>query len=125
MTETEKLVLASYKTGQYIGKAEDERNQMVLVHVLAVKSHPRQGDLHHPKQADVPFFQERRALSYGEKTWVPVHTVKEYTGDLPAYKDSLKSALIGYIEKLEEDNSEWAKRSLQCLYELKKDYKLD
>lgn len=58
MTETEKLVLASYKTGQYIGKAEDERNQMVLVHVLAVKSHPRQGDLHHPKQADVPFFKK-------------------------------------------------------------------
>jgi kinase-associated protein B len=125
MTRTEKYVLASYKTGQYIGIAEDERNQMVLVQILAVKSHPWQGDLHHPKQVEVPFFQERRALSFGERAWVPSHTVKEYQGELPAYQDSLRDALLQYIEKLKEDNSDWANRSLQCLYQLKKDYKLD
>ncbi|MBH0160793.1 MULTISPECIES: kinase-associated lipoprotein B [Fictibacillus] len=121
----ENLVLASYKTGQYIGKAGEERNQMVLFEVLAVKHHPWQGDLHNPKQADVPFFQERRALSYGEKTWVPVHTIKSYDGELPSYKESLKHALNQYIDKLEGDGSPWAKRSLDCLFSLKKDYKLD
>jgi kinase-associated protein B len=126
MTESSKLVLASYKTGQYIGEAEDERNQMVLVKVLAVTNHPWQGDLHNPKNADVPFFQERRALSEGERAWMPVHTVKEYKGaKLLSYKESLKNSLIHYIEKLKNDDSEWAKRSLQCLYQLEKDYKLD
>jgi kinase-associated protein B len=125
MTEPKKLVLASYKTGKYIGEAVDERNQMVLVKVLAVSSHPWQGDLHNPKKADVPFFQERRALSDGEKAWMPVHTLKEYDGDLPSYKESLKTALTNYINKLQEDNSEWAKRSLLCLNQLKKDYKFD
>jgi kinase-associated protein B len=125
MTEHKKLVLASYKTGQYIGEAEDERNQMILIKVLAVITHPWQGDLHHPKKADVPFFQERRALSEGERAWMPAHTIKEYDGILPLYKDSLKKALYDYIEKLKEENSEWAKRSLQCLYQLEKDYKFD
>ncbi|MCM3730203.1 kinase-associated lipoprotein B [Fictibacillus nanhaiensis] len=125
MTEYKNLVLASYKTGQYIGEAEDERNQMILVKVLAVITHPWQGDLHNPKNADVPFFQERRALSEGERAWMPVHTIKEYDGILPLYKDSLKKALYDYIEKLKEENSEWAERSLQCLYQLEKDYKLD
>jgi kinase-associated protein B len=125
MTEHKNLVLASYKTGQYIGEAEDERNQMILVKVLAVITHPWQGDLHNPKNADVPFFQERRALSEGERAWMPGHTIKEYDGILPLYKDSLKKALYDYIKKLKEENSEWAKRSLQCLYQLEKDYKLD
>jgi kinase-associated protein B len=125
MTEYKNLVLASYKTGQYIGEAEGERNQMILVKVLAVITHPWQGDLHNPKNADVPFFQERRALSEGERAWMPVHTMKEYDGILPLYKDSLKKALYDYIEKLKEENSEWAERSLQCLYQLEKEYKLD
>jgi kinase-associated protein B len=125
MTEHKKLVLASYKTGQYIGEAENERNQMVLVKVLAVLSHPWQGDLHNPKNADVPFFQERRALSDGERAWMPIHTVKEYSGNLPEYKESLQTALYDYIDKLKVDNSDWAKRSLACLYQLEKDYKFD
>jgi kinase-associated protein B len=125
MTVNKKLVLASYKTGQYIGEAEDERNQMVLIKVLAVVSHPWQGDLHNPKTADVPFFQERRALSNGERTWVPIHTIKEYDGNPPEYKQSLRTALSNYITKLKEDNSDWAKRSLECLYQLESDYKLD
>ncbi|MCM3719298.1 kinase-associated lipoprotein B [Fictibacillus phosphorivorans] len=125
MAANKRLVLASYKTGQYIGEAEDERNQMVLIKVMAVVSHPWQGDLHHPKQADVPFFQERRALSNGERTWVPIHTIKDYEGNLPEYKQSLRNALDEYIAKLKEDGSEWAKRSLDCLFQLEKDYKLD
>jgi kinase-associated protein B len=125
MTEHKKLVLASYKTGQYIGEAEDERNQMVLLKVLAVVSHPWQGDLHNPKKADVPFFQERRALSNGERAWVPIHTIKKFDENPPEYKESLRTALNNYINKLKEDNSDWAKRSLQCLYQLEKDYKFD
>ncbi|MBY6035877.1 kinase-associated lipoprotein B [Fictibacillus nanhaiensis] len=120
----QKLVVASYKTGHYIGETEMERNEMVLVKVLAVLTHPWQGDLHNPKQANVPFFQERRALSNGERAWMPVHTVKKYNGYLPEYKESLKTALEQYIQTLKEDESEWAKRSLDCLYQLEKDYNL-
>ncbi|MDR7072331.1 kinase-associated lipoprotein B [Fictibacillus barbaricus] len=126
MTESKNIVVASYKTGQYIGKAEDERNQMVLIEVLAVQKHPWQGDLHNPKQANVPFFQERKALSYRERAWMPVHTVAEYKEDtIPDYNESLRKALNTYKIKLREENSDWSKRSLHCLEELEKDYNLD
>jgi kinase-associated protein B len=125
MTQNKKTVVATYKTGQYIGKAEDERNGMVLVEVLAVLKHPWQGDLHNPKQANVPFFQERRALSFGERAWMPVHTIKEFNGEIPDYKISLSDALNSYRMKLTEENNEWSKKSLYCLEELRKDYKLD
>jgi kinase-associated protein B len=125
MTASDTYVHASYKTGQYIGVAEDERNQMKLVKVLAVIKHPWQGDLHNPKNAEVSFFQERKALSYGERAWMPVHTVKEYGGPIPDYKESLVKALSEYISHLKNDGSDWAKRSIECLDRLKKEYKID
>ncbi|WNB90207.1 sporulation phosphorelay system protein KapB [Bacillus sp. NEB1478] len=120
------IVVASYKTGQYIGRAEDERNNMVLIEVLAVIKHPWQGDLHNPKQANVPFFQERRALSYGERAWMPVHTIVEYKEEsIPEYKKSLNDALNKYKIELTENNNDWSKRSLHCLEQVEKDYNLD
>jgi kinase-associated protein B len=120
-----RTVIASYKTGQYIGVEQDERNQMVLIEVLAVIKHPWQGDLHQAKKADVTFFQERKALSFREKAWVPLHTIQDYTGAIPSYDVSLKQAVETYIHELHQDGSEWAERSLECLSALKKDYKID
>ena len=64
-----------------------------VVKVLAVLKHPVQGDLHNVKQADVPFFHERRALAFREQTNIPEQMVKKYEGEIPDYTDSLKLAL--------------------------------
>ncbi|WP_029625977.1 sporulation phosphorelay system protein KapB, partial [Streptococcus sobrinus] len=56
------IVTGIYKTGKYIGEITNIRPQFYLVKILAVINHPVQGDLHNPRQADVPFFHERRAL---------------------------------------------------------------
>lgn len=53
-----------YKTGVYIGEITDVKPMHYLVKILAVLTHPKQGDLHHPNQADVPFFMnEKRSLT--------------------------------------------------------------
>ena len=82
-----------------------------------------QGDLHNPKQVNVPLFHERKALSYNEQTNIPKTMVKPYAGDIPSYKESLQNAFTKLVHELEEDESDWAKKSLQCLSQLKIDYK--
>jgi kinase-associated protein B len=118
------FVKAQYKTGAYIGEKEEVKNGRALIKVLAVIKHPIQGDLHHPKQADVPFFQERKALSYGERTWVPEHTVSPYEGELPDYRTSLEKAMKHLYDQLQAEDSDFADKSIACLNELRKDYKL-
>lgn len=100
------IVRANKKTGTYIGE------------VTAIK----EGDLHHPKQADVPFFHERKALSYREQTPVPKNMVKLYDGEVPDYKESLKAAYDKLKSELEADDSLFAEKSLRCLEELAKEY---
>ncbi|MFC7370654.1 kinase-associated lipoprotein B [Fictibacillus iocasae] len=117
-------VKAIYKTGIYVGEQEDKKNGRVLINILAVVKHPMQGDLHNPKQADVPFFQERRALSPGERTWVPEHTVKPFEGQVPDYRVSLRQALREQEEELKKIGDDFAERSLLCLSQLKRDYGL-
>lgn len=83
-----------------------------------------QGDLHNVKQADVPFFHERRALAFREQTNIPEQMVKKYEGEIPDYTDSLKLALETQMNSFSEDDSPFAVRSLDTLEQLKKDYKL-
>ncbi|HDX9589646.1 TPA: kinase-associated lipoprotein B [Bacillus pseudomycoides] len=118
------IVTGIYKTGKYIGEITNVRPQHYLVKVLAVVKHPMQGDLHNVKQADVPFFHERRALSFREQTNIPQSMVKRYEGDVPDYKESLQQALTEQIMQLQEDDTPFAERSLQMLEQLKHDYQL-
>ncbi|CAM4329593.1 kinase-associated lipoprotein B [Bacillus manliponensis] len=118
------IVTGIYKTGKYIGEITNIRPQFYLVKILAVINHPVQGDLHNPRQADVPFFHERRALAFREQTNIPQTMVKKYEGEIPDYTASLKEALANQIAKLQEEDSPFAKRSLQALEQLKHDYKL-
>ncbi|MDP7979306.1 kinase-associated lipoprotein B [Bacillus multifaciens] len=118
------IVTGIYKTGKYIGEITNIRPQHYLVKVLAVVKHPIQGDLHNVKQADVPFFHERRALSFREQTNIPQSMVKRYEGDVPDYKESLQTALTEQIMQLQEDDTPFAERSLQMLEQLKHDYQL-
>ncbi|WP_312889146.1 kinase-associated lipoprotein B [Desertibacillus haloalkaliphilus] len=122
----ESIVRVSYKTGVYVADIieQSEDRQKTLVKVRAVLKHPEQGDLHHPKQADVPFFHQRKALAEFEKTWVPSSTVKPYEGEMLPYQQSLREALDQQVQNLNERNDSWAERSLEQLSELKKDYLL-
>lgn len=116
-------VIFRNKTGEYIGKIYELRpNETVVVEVLAVLSHPTQGDLHNPNQIDVPLFHQRRAMSYREKTVIRTQMLSTYNEEIPDYQDSLKSALQRKLEKLNDRDDEWAKASRVQLEDLKKDY---
>ncbi|WP_430708748.1 kinase-associated lipoprotein B [Paenalkalicoccus suaedae] len=120
--ETGQHVIGTYKTGQYVGEIVGQRGGFYVVKVLAVKKHPTQGDLHNPRQTDVPLFQERRALAYTEKANMPNTHVKPYEGEISDYRTSLKVALDELRQKLEMDDTEWAKKSIENLNTLEADY---
>ncbi|WP_062046906.1 kinase-associated lipoprotein B [Bacillus sp. JCM 19034] len=119
-------VRATYKTGVYVGKLLDRNEQQnrALVEVKAVLKHPIQGDLHNPKEADVPLFHQRKALAQNEKAWVPLSSLKAFQDPIPDYKESLKHALQTQISSLVNDSSEWAKKSIERLRECEKEYNL-
>ncbi|KRF10843.1 kinase-associated lipoprotein B [Paenibacillus sp. Soil787] len=115
-------VTAEYKTGAYFGEVVEVSNSMkAAVRILAVKEHPTQGDLHNPMDPSVAFFHQRRALSYQEIALMPISTIRPYEGQIPDYQDSLKRALMAQISKLSEMEA-WARRSLQELDQLQKEY---
>lgn len=116
------IVTAHYKTGKYIGEITQIRPQHYLVRILSVLKHPMQGDLHNPKEADVAFFHERKALAYREQTNVPMNMVKSYEGEVVEYKASLEAALQKMKAELTEDGSQWAMKSIQSLDTLEKEY---
>jgi len=116
------IVTAIYKTGKYIGEITEERVQHYLVRVLAVLNHPMQGDLHHPKSADVQIFHERRALAYREQTNVPKQMVKHYVEEIPEYQESLRIAVDKLSKELVEADSPWADKSLEIIKGLEQDY---
>jgi kinase-associated protein B len=115
-------VTAIYKTGKYIGEITEERPQHFLIRVLAVLNHPMQGDLHHPRQADVQIFHERRALAYREQTNVPKQMVKPYQAEIPDYQESLQAAVDKMKKELTEAASPWGEKSLEIIGELEKSY---
>lgn len=129
MNEVEELefnigdkVTAIYKTGHYYGEVTNELPTAYTVRVLAIKKHPIQGDLHNPKDAEVGFFHERKALAHHEQANIPKKMVKPFDGDMPDYKESLVTAFNDLKASLETDDSAYSKRSLECLESLRKEY---
>ncbi|KZR59581.1 kinase-associated lipoprotein B [Pseudobacillus badius] len=122
--KTGEIVTAFYKTGKYIGEVSSAQENSCTVKILAVLRHPAQGDLHHPKQVDVPFFHERKALAYTERANMPAATVKPYKGPVPEYNDSLKEAVLALKNRLQQDNSEFSVRSLEALQAVQREYEL-
>ena len=116
-------VIAHYKTGKYVGEITNIRsNGYVVVKILAVLKHPMQGDLHNPKQTEVDFFHERKALAYREQTNVPSNMVKPYTENVPEYSESLRHSLEALKEELHNEESVWAEMCLVCLSNLEREY---
>lgn len=118
---TSQIVKMSYKTGDYVGQAIERDERRVLVKVLAVLTHPTQGDLHSSFEPDVALFHERKALSYTEKVWVPLQTVQPYTGAVPEYRDSLRTALGIEMERIDR-LKRWSEQCLEKLEIVRKDY---
>ncbi|WP_017756270.1 kinase-associated lipoprotein B [Calidifontibacillus oryziterrae] len=116
------LVTGIYKTGKYVGEITAIKRDHYTIRVKAVLKHPLQGDLHAPKESDVLFFHERRALAYNEQTNVPKSHVKPFANPVPIYHESLKAALSEQINQLEADNSKWAEESLKIFRRLEADY---
>lgn len=115
-------VTAIYKTGKYIGEVTNIRPETILVRILAVVTHPTQGDLHSHKDTDVPLFHERKALAYREQANIPAKMVKPYTEEIPDYKESLQTAIQKLKDHLASDDSLWAKKSLENIATLEKEY---
>ncbi|WP_102345042.1 kinase-associated lipoprotein B [Bacillus sp. Marseille-P3661] len=116
------IVTGIYKTGKYIGEITAIKPQLYTIRVKAVLKHPQQGDLHAPKEADVLFFHERRALALNEQTNIPKTQVREYTEDVPDYTESLRIAISEQKQKLQSEKSDWANKSIEILEKLELDY---
>lgn len=115
------IVVTTYKTGDYIAEIMELTPPRAVVKTLAVVKHPAQGDLHHPYEVDVPLFHQRRALAHQEKVVVPVSSLQNYWGQVPDYRDSLKTASEAEMASLQRMIN-WAKRSLVEYENLQRDY---
>ncbi|MBS4208556.1 kinase-associated lipoprotein B [Bacillus sp. FJAT-50079] len=123
--EMGQIVTAFNKTGKYIGEITGIRPQTYTVRILAVLTHPRQGDLHNPNQVDVPYFHERKASAFREQVNVPENMVRPYEGEVPDYKESLRTAVNTLATKLKEkEDDPYSVRSLEALYVLLREYEL-
>ncbi|GAF67071.1 KinB activator protein [Bacillus sp. TS-2] len=121
------IVQAVYKTGVYIGECLEKNvdDNKALIKVLAVKKHPKQGDLHHPNMAEGVFFHQRKALAEFEKAWMPLSSMKDFDGTFLNYKESLKQAWEQLYSQHENQLSPFSQKTIQCLMDLKKDYSLE
>ncbi|MFC0271015.1 kinase-associated lipoprotein B [Metabacillus herbersteinensis] len=116
------IVTGIYKTGKYVGEITDIRPMHYLVKVKAVLKHPQQGDLHNPKDSDVPLFHERRALAFNEQTNIPKQMVRPFLDEIPDYTESLKRSLSLVKEDLDTKEDNWSKRSLVNIIQLEQEY---
>ncbi|KIL40177.1 kinase [Gordoniibacillus kamchatkensis] len=116
------IVVAEYKSGRYIGRiVELTSSRKAAVEIMAVARHPQQGDLHHPMQADVGLFHQRRALAHKEIALMLLTTIEPYRGSVPDYADSLRHAVQSHKQELNQ-LQRWAERALAEMEALEKDY---
>ncbi|MEK3887709.1 kinase-associated lipoprotein B [Bacillus sp. FSL K6-3431] len=123
--EIGQIVKVFNKTGTYIGEITGIREDSYTVRMLAVLTHPRQGDLHNPNQIDVPFFHERKALAFREQANIPMNMVHPFEESIPDYRSSLLVAVRKLAEKLEaKPEDPFNIKSLKALSEVIKEYEL-
>ncbi|MFC0214673.1 sporulation phosphorelay system protein KapB [Paenibacillus chartarius] len=116
-------VIAEYKSGRYIGTIVELTNsRKAAVQIAAVVKHPEQGDLHHPMQADVPLFHQRKALAHREIALMPLNTVERYDGPVPEYDESLRESVDLHKQELDQ-LKRWAERALAEMEALEQEYK--
>src|SRR5690625_4825980 len=116
------IVQTSYNSGTYIGEMIEDRGNFVLVKVLAVVSHPMQGDLHHRGQVEGVAFHERKALAFQEKMNARKRQTRIYEDEIPDYAASLKHAVHSYKVELQQEDTLFNQRSLEKIADLEKHY---
>ncbi|MDT3995356.1 sporulation phosphorelay system protein KapB, partial [Mammaliicoccus fleurettii] len=104
-----------HKTGQYVVEVIEEKGDQLLVKILAVLRHPRQGDLHSPNEVENVFFHERKALSQFEKRYTTAQFLKAYNEEVPNYIESLKSSIYELEEKMKKKNNAYSDQALKCI----------
>lgn len=124
MMKQGQIVTFFNKTGKYIGEMTTIFSDHYVVRTLAVLKHPMQGDLHHPKETNVAFFHERKALAYREQSNIPLKMVKPFDGNVPSYNESLKEAVVKMQKELQADPTDFNTKSLQCLHSIQREYEL-
>ncbi|WP_436855274.1 sporulation phosphorelay system protein KapB [Staphylococcus caeli] len=112
----------AHKTGSYGVTIKEEDGDQVLVQVEQVIKHPKQGDLHKPKETENVFFHERKALSQFEKRYAKRSQLKPFEVEPMSYCDSLQQAISNLEAKLKTQETLHASMSLENLQRLKQDY---
>ncbi|AJC96633.1 kinase [Staphylococcus hyicus] len=112
----------AHKSGVYGVEVVEETQDQILVKVMQVIKHPKQGDLHSPNEAEGVFFHERKALSLYEKRYTTKSKLKPIDVDPLPYEVSLQRAITQLETKLKTEDTLYNQKSLMCLNELKKDY---
>ncbi|MGE8207542.1 kinase-associated lipoprotein B [Heyndrickxia sp. NPDC080065] len=122
--EQGQIVTFFNKTGKYLGEITGVFPDRYVVKTLAVLKHPMQGDLHNPKETDVAFFHERKALAYREQSNIPLKMVKPFEGEIPNYGESLKLAVVKLRNELMTQETEFNLKSIESLNSIQKEYEL-
>lgn len=116
------IVTAKYNSGVYIGTVLEDRKNFWLVKVLAVITHPTQGDLHNPGHIDKGAFHERKALSYHEKMNARKRTTSLFEKVVPDYETSLFNATQQLKSDLQHKDTDYSRLALQKLSDLETHY---
>lgn len=112
----------AHKTGVYGVEIVETHQDQVLIKVMQVIKHPKQGDLHHPNEVEGVFFHERKALSLYEKRYTSKSKLKPFEEKEVPYTTSLQHALTTLEEQLKSEQTPFNEKSLECLKALKIDY---
>jgi len=112
------IVKTNYNSGTYIGEVLEDKQNFLLVKVLAVVTHPTQGDLHQRGQVEGVAFHERKALAYEEKFNARKRMTKPFEGDIPDYATSLKQAVEDIKRTLKTEDTEFNHLSLDRIADL-------
>jgi kinase-associated protein B len=116
------IVETNYNSGTYIAEVLEDKGNFALVKILAVLTHPMQGDLHQRGQVEGVAFHERKALAYEEKMNARKRQTIAFEGEVPDYATSLKEAVETYKQVLQQVDSPFNKMSLEKIADLEEHY---
>lgn len=116
------IVQTNYNSGTYIGEVLEDKGNFALVKIIAVVTHPLQGDLHNRGQVEGVAFHERKALAHQEKMNARKRQTKKYTEEVPSYADSLKHAVETFKKELQAEDSSFNQKSLEKIADLEAHY---
>lgn len=116
------IVKTNYNSGTYIGEVLEDKQNFLLVKVLAVVTHPTQGDLHQRGQVEGVAFHERKALAYQEKFNARKRMTKPFEDEVPEYAASLKQAVEDIKTSLKQEDTVFNNLSLERIADLEEHF---